>query len=96
MGHQDTLYLSKLMRLSNCTKPCLTCVHKKILSLIALRSKKFNRQFGADVSVWKKDGDNWKASEPESKKSHFFKVNNLLYELNDLEFTQKHDEPEAD
>ncbi len=96
IGHQDDVVLVKTDALEQLHKTVVDLRYKKILSFDHAQVEKIQLTYSDQKLVLEKDGDDWKASEPESKKVAFFKVNNLLYELTDLEFTQKFDEPESD
>lgn len=95
LGSQNAVVLVKADTLAQLHQSAFDLRYKKILAFDRAQVEQIQLTYADQKLVLEKDGDDWKATEPEQKTVAFFKVNNLLYDLNELEFTQKLDAPDA-
>lgn len=96
VGNQDSVVLVKTEALEQLHKTVFELRERKILAFERDKVAKFELHYADQRLVLEKDGDEWQATEPEQKSLAMYKVNNLLYDLSDLKFTQKLTEAEAD
>jgi hypothetical protein len=96
LGDQDSLVLVKPDVLEQFKKTAFDLRYKKILSFTPNQVEKIQIKYPETILVLEKDGDIWRATEPEKKELVSYKINNLMYDLEDLEFTEEILTPEKD
>ena len=96
IGDQDTVVLVNAEALEQLRKTAFELCDKKILAFDLTQVEKIQLTYPEQNLTLKKDGDEWKATEPEDKRLAFFKVNNLLHDLAELEFAREIAESAAD
>jgi hypothetical protein len=96
LGDQDSLVLVKTDALEQLKKTAFDLRYKRILSFTQNQIKKIQIKYPETIILLEKDGDVWKAKEPEKKELLPYKVNNLIYDLGDLEFKEEILTPEED
>ncbi len=95
-GAQNSVVLVKMDALQQLHKTLFDLRYKKILSFERPDVEKIRIEYADVTFLLEKDGDEWKAKEPEEKAITFYKVNNLVYDLEELEFQRKIHEPDED
>lgn len=96
LGDQDSLVLVKSEALEQLKKITFDLRDKKILSFVRDKVRKIQVNYAETTLLLEKDNDIWKAKEPEKKELLPYKVNNLIYDLGDLEFKEEILTPEED
>ncbi len=96
LGEQDSLVLVKSGVFDQLKKTSFDLRYRKILSFTPEQVKKIQVKYAETPLLLEKDGDIWKSKEPEKKELLTYKVNNLMYDLEDLEFKEEILTPEAD
>jgi hypothetical protein len=89
LGDQDSLVLVKSDVLNQFKKTAFDLRYKKILSFASEPIKKIQIAYREKTVVIEKDGDIWKTTQPEKQAWESYKINNLMYDLQNLEFTEE-------
>jgi hypothetical protein len=96
LGDQDSLVLVKSEALEQLKKTAFDLRYRKLLSFTPDQVKKIQVKYPESTLLLEKDNDVWKAQEPEKKELLPYKINNLMFDLNDLEFEEEILTPEED
>ncbi len=97
MASEDTIALVKSDALENLQTTVFDLREKKILGIKQSDVEKLRIEYAdGPTFVLEKDENEWISKEPEEQTLTFYKVNNIVYDLENLEFTQKITEPETD
>ncbi len=94
LAEQPSVVLIKDDALEKLHKTALDLQYTKILTFEQPQVEKIKIEYADVTFLLEKNEDAWEAKEPEKKTLVFYKVNNLVYDLQGLEFTQKISEPE--
>lgn len=95
-GDQDFLVLVKSEALEQLKKTAFDLRDRKLFSFTPDQVKKIQVKYPELTLLLGKDNDVWKAQEPEQKELLPYKVNNLMYDLEELEFKEELLTPEED
>jgi hypothetical protein len=96
LGDQDSVVLVDSEALEQFKKTAFDLRYQKILSFESKQIEKIQIKYPDTTLLLEKDGDIWKSKEPEEKELLSYKINNLLYDLENLEFQAEHVTPDED
>lgn len=95
LGDQSSVVLLKAETFTQLNKTAFEMRDRDILALDTAAVEKVQLKYAATTLLLEKSGDTWKAKEPEKKNLLTYKVNNILYDLDALEFLEDIAAPDA-